>query len=86
MVRNADNPFGPAGVCDACGRACCVLSQAGAPGEPGIRCYHSACGKGFFRHRAEWEFVRCAACRGTGFLCAECAGKGVIATRRPGYA
>jgi len=71
--------FGPAGACDACGRFCMSLHQAGAPGVAGIACYH--CGRGRFRHRADWTFANCPACGGR--CCGECHYTGVVATPRP---
>lgn len=78
MSRYPKTLFGPAGVCDACGRFCCTLCQAGGPGEPGIRCYH--CHQGHFRHRSEWAFSNCPECGGGG--CRACNFTGIAATRR----
>jgi hypothetical protein len=75
-----NNAFGPAGACDACGRFCMTLDQAGAPGEPGIACYHDACRAGQFRHRSEWDFWPCPACGGV--KCGACHYTGTVAVPR----
>jgi hypothetical protein len=68
--------MGPPGVCDACGRFCQGLHQAGK------RCYH--CGKGIFIHRGEWDFRKCPACNdeNDGWGCDNCHGTGIVATWR----
>lgn len=68
--------FGPAGVCDACGRFCQGLHQVG------IRCYH--CLAGTFIHRGEWIFARCPVCMDgeKSWACEACSGTGVSASRK----
>jgi len=64
----------PPAICDACGRSCCTLDQAGAP------CFH--CGKGLFLHRRWWRFTPCPDCNAGGArcLCDTCNRTGFLAT------
>jgi hypothetical protein len=64
----------PAGACDACGKFCMSLNQAGIP------CYH--CFKGTFVHRGALRFHWCPACRGLTPLCGVCDGRQVVAAPR----
>lgn len=41
--------FGPPGICDACGKPCCVMQHVG------IQCYH--CHAGTFMHRSLWLYT-----------------------------
>lgn len=63
--------WGPAAICDACGRACVSLDQAG--------CICWFCGEGLFMHRRFWRFVACPECGGVGrVLCDRCNRVGVL--------
>lgn len=67
--------MGPPGICDACGRGCQGLHQAGCP------CYH--CKAGTFIHRGEWHYTPCKSCGADVYGCAACNQNGVVATRLP---
>lgn len=73
MGRRNTRFMGPAGICDACGRGCMTLDQAGR------RCYH--CEAGTFVHRSELKMVPCELCYGDGYGCETCKRTGMIATR-----
>jgi DnaJ-class molecular chaperone len=64
--------FGPAGICDACGKRCVTLDQVGIP------CFHCE-GQGVFMHRQFWTFSPCPECGGEcSSTCGRCNGVGCL--------
>ena len=65
---------GAPAVCDACGRRCITLDQAGIP------CYH--CREGVFLPREAWDFWACPGCNLQDPFCPACHGHGWVAVPR----
>ena len=61
-------------MCDACGRRCITLDQAGIP------CYH--CREGVFLPREAWDFWACPGCNLNDPFCPACHGHGWVAVPR----